>query len=61
MRRENSKSILLEEMDREILSRMPEWFRVLREAYQKRFFRRKIKLDIHGKSSGHARWFNPKT
>jgi hypothetical protein len=46
MRRENPKSILLEEMDEEILSRMPEWFRVLREAYQKRFFKRKTKLGI---------------
>jgi hypothetical protein len=29
----NSIDILVEEIDEEVLARMPEWFKVLREAY----------------------------
>jgi len=36
MRRENPKSVLVEEIDEGILSRMPEWFIILREAYDKK-------------------------
>lgn len=32
---EDSVKILTEDMDDEILARMPEWFRVMREAYLK--------------------------
>jgi len=35
MRLENPKSILVEDIDEEILERMPEWFRFLRETYSK--------------------------
>lgn len=35
MKRENLKSVLIEEIDKEILERMPKWFRTLREAYRK--------------------------
>jgi len=38
MRRENPKSILVEEIDEEILERMPEWFRRLRSAYSRSRF-----------------------
>jgi len=31
--------ILTEELDEEILERMPEWFRILREVYKKRQLR----------------------
>jgi len=31
--------ILTEELDEEILGRMPEWFRILREGYKKRQLR----------------------
>jgi hypothetical protein len=30
---ENPKNILIEEIDKEILERMPEWFRILRSMY----------------------------
>jgi predicted phosphoribosyltransferase len=30
------KRILLEDIDEEVLSKMPEWFRVLKRAYKKR-------------------------
>ena len=31
--------ILMEELDEEVLSRMPDWFRTLREAYKKQKMR----------------------
>jgi hypothetical protein len=34
-------SVLIEEIDREILSKMPVWFKVLRKAYQDRKIRMK--------------------
>jgi hypothetical protein len=33
MKRENPKNILIEEIDEEILERMPEWFKRLRNEY----------------------------
>jgi len=33
MKDEDPKRILVEEIDEEILERMPKWFRILREAY----------------------------
>lgn len=33
MKNENPKKVLVEEIDEEILERMPEWFRRLREKY----------------------------
>jgi len=35
MRSENPKVILVEEIDEEILEKMPEWFRILRKAFLK--------------------------
>ena len=35
MRHENPKTILVEEIDEEILERMPEWFKRLRDAYSR--------------------------
>jgi hypothetical protein len=32
------KQILLEDIDEEVLSKMPEWFRLLRRAYDLRSF-----------------------
>ena len=36
MRHENPETILTEEIDEEILERMPEWFRILRKAYEEK-------------------------
>jgi len=36
MKRENPKSILVKEIDEEILERMPEWFKRLRNSYLSR-------------------------
>jgi len=36
MGEENIVSILKEEIDKEILSEMPLWFRILRDSYEKR-------------------------
>jgi len=36
MRRENPKSVLVEEIDQETLEKMPEWFKVMRKAYERR-------------------------
>jgi hypothetical protein len=37
MKHENPKNILIEEIDEEILERMPEWFKRLRTAYLSRY------------------------
>lgn len=34
--KEDVIDILIEDMDEEILARMPEWFRILRRTYEKR-------------------------
>jgi len=36
MKKEDLTCILTEEIDEEILSKMPEWFRILREEYKKK-------------------------
>jgi len=35
MKSENPKIILVEDIDEEILEKMPEWFRILRKAFSK--------------------------
>jgi len=37
MKKEDLICFLTEEMDEEILSRMPDWFKILRETYMKKF------------------------
>jgi len=39
---ENLANILIEDIDDEILSRMPEWFIILREAYKRRLLEKFI-------------------
>jgi len=46
------KRILLEDIDEEILEKMPEWFRVLRRAYKKR---KNLTGDISIEDDGRAR------
>jgi len=36
MERDDLISVLTEEIEEEILERMPEWFKVLREAYEEK-------------------------
>jgi len=40
MKSRECRKIFLEQMDAEILDKMPEWFKRLREEYAKRKFRR---------------------
>jgi len=40
MKHENRKNILIEELDEEILDKMPKWFKVLRDAYGRKSFER---------------------
>lgn len=42
MDKEDLRNILVEDIDEEILERMPEWFKVLRKAYAKRFYEKNL-------------------
>jgi len=43
MKYENPKRILVEEIDEEILERMPEWFRILRNNYREKALENSLK------------------
>ena len=51
MKRENPISILIEEIGDEVLKRMPEWFRRLKEAYDYRLQMLVYKQDINSQSN----------